>query len=215
MADEPTPEKNQSTTQTNLQNSDSSHGRTPRLRDLPNGLKLGPVARAVLSNFCLEHANGNPAKWPAWVRAAMKGRDGFVVWPSVATISRETEYSERAVQVAIRKLEKTHAIQCIYRYKGGGSRPRSGPQRIGPICTSIYILTPHLVRSEAAANFGTSVPATELKTGQLCETHPARIAESHPAPPAPKRASKEFKEQELASMGTRANGSLQARNRER
>jgi hypothetical protein len=102
----------------------------------------------------------------------------------------------------MRKLEAVGAIQCLYRCQGGGSRKQRGPRLVGPIRTSAYLLTPHLVRSDEPVPIAPISPAQPDKKAPQQASHPAPVATNdpatddsvHPAPPAPKRAITKAKE---------------------
>jgi hypothetical protein len=100
----------------------------PRMKDLPGGpaaiIKFPAVERSVFGALCC-FANPDTAKWPPWVPKCQ----GFVAWPSVATLMDVTGLSERAVQGALAKLRMKRAISCLFESKGGASR--------------CYLLTPH------------------------------------------------------------------------
>lgn len=137
--------------------------RPPKMKDLV-GTALSTSDRIVFGILC-EHANANSDMWPPWVPKA----EGFAAWPSVCTIARIAQLTDRGVQKILRRLEAANVVRCIFRSLGGA--PTRKGDRPLPGRSSCYLITPNRVHrswiksspeADAVVESSTEEPRTDV-----------------------------------------------------
>jgi hypothetical protein len=158
--------------------------RQPRLRDLA-GTTIKSVARMVFAALC-DYGNPNRQMWPPWTPDETPA--GYMAWPSVARLAEVTDLSERAVQQALRELEKKEAVLCVFKSQGGAPRKGRLGQRAVPARTSCYLITPHMVHRCSESEVKKKAAVDSSITPQETTNNPAPHAPLNPARGAPDRS---------------------------
>lgn len=147
-----------------------------------------------LVGLAMERRVGSPTAKLVLVKLADQANDDGISWPSVKTICKHTELSERAVQEQIRKLEKMGLLRIVPRRREDGKSTSNVYQLLLALPEVARVQEAHPpqeVRGEGAGGAGGRVqevhPEPLLVNPHLNNTPATPVAVDGVTPPKPKR----------------------------